>query len=454
VKRALGIAAFVAAIVAMAYLAMEISTPGSDPPTFDKPNIIVLYTDDQRWDTLDYMPAVGRLAEEGVVFTNSFVTAPVCGPSRASLLTGRLASRQGITRNEGASGQFDPSDTIAVKLRERGYVTALFGKYLNGYRDQFPKVPPGWSEWRVFRDRLKDLFSARSLYVDPVFSWNGRRRREIGYSTDLLGDYAVEFIEEHADRPFFLLLSFWAAHVPLHPADRHQKVLWGKAPERPSSFEEEGMSEKPSWLREAARGVDLDQIWEYAWPRYLETLLSVDEAVASIRSKLEELGLEQNTIIVFTSDNGFLFGEHWYVGKGVPYEESIRVPLVVWNPRIGHREVDKTVLNVDIAPTLAQLAGTEIDSDGHSILPLLFGSDAPSRRCFEIEWEEGFRLPEAYDAVRCGLFKYVKWHGGHRELYILPFDPREEHGVGVSRGDPPDREARGKGRARARRRVR
>jgi len=128
------------------------------PAAFVQPNIIVVYTDDQRWDTLPVMPAVSRLAEEGVVFTNSFTTSPVCGPSRASLLTGRYARSQGIDLNEGASGQFDPSDTIAVRLQNQGYTTALFGKYLNGYRVQFPAVPPGWSEWRVMSDAISELF--------------------------------------------------------------------------------------------------------------------------------------------------------------------------------------------------------------------------------------------------------------------------------------------------------
>ncbi len=416
------------------------STTPEDPrgrsraPAFEKPNLIVVYTDDQRWDTLGHMPAVSRMAEESVLFVNSFVTTPVCGPSRASLLTGRLASTQGIEVNEGASARFDPSDSIAVRLQEQGYATALFGKYLNGYRRQFPEVPPGWSEWRVLRDGFRDLLSSGSLYVDPVLSWNGSPRQEIGYSTDLLSGYALEFIEENADRPFFLLLSLWAPHVPLAPADRHLGLLEGRAPEKPPSFEEERMSDKPPWLRELACAVDLDPVWESSWPRYLELLLSVDEAVSAIRSKLEELALDRNTILVFTSDNGFLFGEHWVLGKGVPYEESIRVPLVVWNPQIRQRRIEEMVLNIDIAPTLAALAGTRIESDGRSLLPLLLGYRQRWRQSFEIEWREGFGLASAYRAFRSRLFKYVEWESGHRELYFLPLDPFEESSLGRRRG--------------------
>jgi N-acetylglucosamine-6-sulfatase len=395
----------------------------------DRPNIVIVYTDDQRWDTLEFMPAVQRLAEEGIVFTNSFVTSPVCGPSRASLLTGRLASTQGITLNEGASGQFDPSDTLAVKLQERGYATALFGKYLNGYRDQFPEVPPGWSDWRAFRDAHQDLFGPGSLYVNPMMSWNGVPRRVSGYSTDLIADYALEFIEENADRPFFLLMSFWSAHVPFVPADRHTGVMEGQAPEPPPSLGEEDMTDKPAWLQARVAPGDPTPLWEAAWPSYLEILLSVDEAVAAVRARLEELGLDDDTIIVFTSDNGFLFGEHWHLGKGVPYEESIRVPLVAWNPRLRHREIDELVLNIDVAPTLARLAGTRIDADGRSVLPLIFGFARRWRHFFEIEWEAGFGLPETYRAFRSRALKYVEWESGHRELYFLPADPHETRGA-------------------------
>jgi len=396
--------------------------------SFDKPNIIIVYTDDQRWDSLDTMPAVSKLADEGVQFTNSFVTTPVCGPSRASTLTGRLASTLGITLNEGASGQFDPSDTIAVKLQEQGYRTALYGKYMNGYRDQFPEVAPGWDDWRVFRDGIGDLFSRGSLYLDPVMSWNGVHRRETGYSTDLIADYALDYIENNTDAPFFLMLSFWGPHVPLFPAARHVGELTGQAPPKPPSFEEADMRDKPAYLQERAGKGDFDPIWDVGFPKYLEILLSVDEAVANIRAKLEELGLADNTIILFTSDNGFMFGEHWVLGKGVPYEESIRVPLIVWNPRLRHRDVDELVLNIDLAPTLAELAGGELDADGRSLLPLIFGKQVSWRHHFEIEWEPGFGLPETYRAFRSEAFKYIEWEDGQREIYFLPLDPFEVWG--------------------------
>lgn len=413
-------------------------------PTGRRPNFIVILTDDQRDDTVQYMPAVSRLADQGLRFTNSFVTTPVCGPSRASLLTGRLASTQGIFVNEGASDVFDPSDTIAVRLREQGYATALFGKYLNGYRSQFPAVPPGWDEWRVFRDHVFDLFSPGSLYRDALMSWNGTRVRPEGYTTDLLGDYAVEFIEEHAGGEFFLLLSFWGSHVPLIPAERHRGAMAGVVPDPPPSLAEEDLSDKPVQPLVVTTGqADAEEFrafWDDVWPEYLEVLLSVDEAVARIVEKLDELDLAEDTVVIFTSDNGFMFGEHWWLGKGVPYEESIRVPLVVRYPAlVAPQRSEALVLNIDVAPTLAELAGTEIPADGRSLVPLLEHDPSPRslrrggtrpaqtppwRRAAPIEWFS-HNLNPSYVGFRFESQKVVLWDDGNVELYRLDRDPYE-----------------------------
>jgi N-acetylglucosamine-6-sulfatase len=188
-----------------------------------RPNIVVFVTDDQRHDSLDVMPNVQRLAAEGVRFREAFAPTPVCGAARAAMLSGRLASAQGVHVNEGAATAFDPARSIALHLQNHGYATALYGKYLNGYRDLFPAVPPGWSEWRVFRDAIVDLFKPGSIHVDPLLSWDGQPRRVTGYSTDLLGDYAVDFVERYAGErdPFFLMVAFSTPHVPLLPAARH-----------------------------------------------------------------------------------------------------------------------------------------------------------------------------------------------------------------------------------------
>ena len=409
-----------------------------------RPNFIVILTDDQRDDTVQYLPAVSRLADQGLRFTNSFVTTPVCGPSRASLLTGRLASTQGIFVNEGASDVFDPSDTIAVRLQEQGYTTALYGKYLNGYRNQFPAVPPGWDGWLVFRDDISDLFSPGSLYQDAIVSWNGWPGRVRGYSTDRLADLAVQFIENHVDQEFFLLLSFWGSHVPLIPAERHRGTMAGVVPDPPPSLAEEDLSDKPVQPLVVTTGqADAEEFrafWDEVWPKYLEVLLSVDEAVARIVEKLDELDLANDTVVIFTSDNGFMFGEHWWLGKGVPYEESIRVPMVVRYPAlIVPQRSEALVLNIDVAPTLAELAGTEIPSDGRSLVPLFEHDPAPRplrrgrtppspkppwRRSAPLEWFSR-NLNPSYVGFRYQNSKVVVWDDGNVEFYRLERDPYE-----------------------------
>ncbi len=411
---------------------LAMSAPGTSTAAVlpKRPNIVVLYTDDQRWDTLDAMPTVSRLAREGVHFRNSFVTTPVCGPSRVGFFSGNPARAEGITVNEGAASQYDDRHSIAVALQEAGYATALFGKYLNGYRDQFPAVPPGWSEWRVFRDGYFDLFGRGSLHQDPMLSWNGTARRASGRSEDLFAEYAEEFIARNADRPFFLVLSFWAPHVPLIPAERHAGKFEGFYPPKPPSLEERDLRDKsPLFRQQAESGIDLDPIWERAWSVYQELLLGVDDAAARIVAALQRHALSENTIVVFTSDNGFQFGEHWVVGKGMPYEESIRVPLVVWSPALRRHTPRELVLNIDLAPTFAELAGASFEAQGRSLVPLLKRRRVPWRRAFEVE---GFAGVEDFRAVRSGLFKWIAWQSGHREVYLLPFDPYEMRGSGRS----------------------
>jgi len=424
-------------IAAIFRQAQQESDPGTSVtgfPASGQPNIILLVTDDQRWDTVSAMPALSRMAEQGVYFANSFVTTPVCGPSRVSLLSGRLASTLGVSVNEGVPAQFDSTRTIAVELQRAGYRTALLGKYLNGYHELFPIVAPGWNEWRVFRDGAGELFGPGSLYEDPLWSLNGRPVQDTGYSTDLLARYAVEFIEQNADQPFFLFVSFWAPHVPLRPAERHRGLLEGTAPPAPDSLFEENLTDKIPELRDARRSPDPARDWDLVFPLYVELLLSVDEAVADIREALENLGIDRETIVVFTSDNGFLFGEHGAIGKGLAYEESIRVPLVVWSPQLEAQEVQEQVLNIDLAPTFAELAGTTMPADGRSLVPLLRGEKVPWRRSFEVEWRPGFGLRgRSYRAIRTPFSKYIEWDDGHCELYLLASDPLElEGGPGAS----------------------
>jgi arylsulfatase A-like enzyme len=401
-----------------------------------RPNIVVLLTDDQRADSLAGMPRVSQLAAQGVRFHAAFVPSPVCAPSRAALLTGRLPSALGIHVNEGAASVFDASDTIAVRLQQQGYTTALYGKYVNGYAAQFPAVPPGWSEWRVLRDGLDDLFGPGSLYRDPLLSWDGEARELKGYTTDLLADSAVDFVTRRAkeDAPFFLLVAFQAPHVPLDPAERHE----GKAAERgavvpPPAIDETDLSDKAAWLAAQAKPpAERRALWQIGEPRTYEVLLGVDEAVGRILDALAAQGADDDTLVVYTSDNGFLFGEHGWFGKGVPYEESIRVPLLMRFPaRWKPADVTALVTSLDLAPTFAALGGARSDgyTDGESLLPLLRApTTAAWRHEIPLEFDARMGMPMGYRGRRGDRDKHITWDDGAQESYDLALDPQELEG--------------------------
>jgi len=410
-------------------LAVFVTACGSESPAL-RPNVILILTDDQRHDTVSFLPNVSRLADEGLVFTNSFVPTPICLASRASLLTGRYASSIRLFAKGTASG-FDASNTIAVHLQRQGYVTGFYGKYLNGYNKFFPNVPPGWDEWGGLADGVKAMFSAGSLYQDPVFSMNGKKVKIPGNSTDLLTDFSVDFIESNASQRFFLLLSYFAAHVPLNPAQRHAGAMTGQAPDYPPSLAEADVSDKPPVTTDQSTDPDelraqWEKRWDQVWPRYLEVLLAVDESVARIVETLRVQGIDQNTVIIFTSDNGIIFGEHRWIGKALAYEESIRVPLIVWYPgMVPPGRSEELVMNIDIAPTIGELAGATFEADGESLVRLLRGEPQPWRKSIRLEWDWPVGGIPDYEGYRTRSEKHITWEDGFVEIYDLQRDPFE-----------------------------
>ncbi len=319
------------------------------------PNIILINTDDQRSDTLDVMSyTMDHLVEEGTTFSNSFVTTALCCPSRASLFKGQYAHNTGVwftTPPTGGYENFDDSETVATILQDAGYRTGLVGKYINGYnravRDSDDPanahIPAGWDDWQAL---------IQNNYYNYTMSENGPVRsfgqRPEDYQTDVLAAKANDFIfasEANDDQPFFLYFAPLAPHrkSPTTPAPRHKGALDGIAPFRPPSFDEPDISDKTSWIKDlaplTARHIDyIDQERQLQ----LETLLAVDEAIAGMMQALEANNEHDNTVILFTSDNGIHLGEHRFSGKLTSYEESIRVPLVVYDGRnVGQRQSDK-----------------------------------------------------------------------------------------------------------------
>ncbi len=428
------------AIATLSGCGQATSTTEFVPPQ-ERPNVVLILTDDMDLQALPYMPYLRReLIARGTSFKNAFVTDSVCGPSRVSILTGQYPHNHGVLDNKPPHGfqkwyrEGGERSTVATWLRDVNYRTALTGKYLNFYphpRNQ-TYVPPGWTDWY-------GLFFPEAYY-DFKMNENGKvihfGTGAEDYQTDVLATRATAFIESvPTSQPFFLHLSTFAPHAPTYAADRHEHVFPDILPVRPPSFNEEDMSDKPSWIRSwplmdeetIEKGVD-------EWFRNrVRMLQAVDEAIAGIVALLEQRGQLDNTYLIFTSDNGFQHGAHRMDhGKGDAYEESIRVPLIVRGPGVPqNRELSHLVLNIDFAPTFAELAGREPPDwvDGRSLVPLL-RPDPPLpdawRSDFLVEhWtkDSGEGVIPEYAALRSNEHLYVEYPNGERELYDMKVDP-------------------------------
>ena len=392
------------------------------------PDVVLIVTDDQRWDTLWAMPQVQeRLVAPGVVFPNAFVVNPICCPSRASILTGNYSHTTLVYRQAPPFGRyewFDARATLATWLEGAGYTTGLFGKYLDGYQHDALTgvVPPGWDRWVAF---------VHSAYLEYALTVDGHIYRygsaPADHSTEVLADDAVGFIEE-AEGPLFLEFTPAAPHAPAIPATQDASAFDDLAPARPPSFDEADVSDKPAWVRALPRlGSQAAQVDAFRRDQYA-SLLGVDRAVGDILDALGRTGRLENTLVIFTSDNGIQHGEHRWTRKEAPYEESIRVPLVVRWDAAGWSAGDRPgalALNIDLAPTIAAAAGVATpQTDGRSLLPILEGRP-DERRDFLIEHLVNANPVPTYCAVRSRTATYVLYSTGEEELYDLVADPYE-----------------------------
>jgi arylsulfatase A-like enzyme len=411
----------------------------------NKPNIIILLTDDQPIPTLQYMPNLQKeIIAKGISFSNAYVTTPLCCPSRSSILTGLYVHNHGVLTNRaplGSAIKFKDASTLPVWLQSAGYRTSLIGKYLNG-TESLPEgyIPPGWNDWHAFisKDPNKDY------YYNYTFNDNGKVTRygdtPEDYSTDMMSKKAVDFIKQ-TDGPFFLYLSFYAPHQPYIAADRHKDLFKTDAEfarYRPENFLEKDISDKPAWVQEIdPQDVGQDSAYiDKVYQRELRTLMAVDDSVGQVVATLENLGIRDNTLIIYMTDNGMALGENRIFGKACPYDACIHVPFVISYPdKITVSRVDPNlILNIDIAPTLTDLAGIPNAStfDGKSFLKLL--NDPASA------WRDGFLIEQyqddpaeggmtafvpSYVGFRTKEWKYIEYETGERELYNLLNDPFE-----------------------------
>ena len=410
-----------------------------------RPNVVVIMTDDQTLESVRVMANVRRLlAAQGTTFANSFVSFSLCCPSRATFLTGQYNHNNGVMGNQAPDGGYyklDGSNTLPVWLQRAGYYTAHIGKYLNGYGTRNPtEVPPGWSEWRGSVDPTTYRFYGYTLNEGGTLRAYGSDGAS--YQADVYTDKAVDLIRRRApqSQPFFLSLAYLAPHSggPREPGDprmatpvpapRHRDRFASEPLPAPPSFNEADVSDKPAGIRgrRVLRPAQVAQIRELYQQR-LESLLAVDEGVARIVAELERLGELDDTLIVFTSDNGFFHGEHRVPnGKVLHYEPSSRVPLVLRGPGVPRgRTLSQLVANIDVAPTIVDAAratpGRRLD--GRSLLPLLRDPGRSWGR--DVLLQRGGPAAQVFQALRTPRYKYVEHGNGERELYDLASDPHE-----------------------------
>ncbi len=421
--------------------------------TSQKPNFLVIMTDDQSHDTLteEFMPSTKEMiADQGVTFSRFITPTALCCPSRASFLTGKYAHHTGVrTNNDQLLGP-----TLVNRLHDAGYFTGLVGKYLNSWPGEARPEYNYWTAWT-------------KGYFDPKLNLFGTFQTVAGYITSILRDHALDFLDKvPGDQPFFLLFASRAPHSPATPAPGDEHLFPHLAKWRPPNFNPADQSDKPTWLKETPQLSQhkIEKRVDEFRLNQLRCLHSVDVAVRDVLEKLKQQGKLDNTFIVFYSDNGYFWGEHRLLRKNRVYEEASRGPCAIrYPPLIAETRLeDRLVAVIDLAPTIYELAGIPIpsDVDGRSLVPLLRGTTEWRDALLLEGWpgttnaqitpseEEEEEEPEAdqagnhvvqnqattptdqdYQAIRTKDFVYVETVGDKPELYHVTTDPYQMHNL-------------------------
>jgi arylsulfatase A-like enzyme len=402
-----------------------------------KPNFLFVYTDDQRWDAMGVVqreqgeqgrfpfletPNMDRLASEGVRFRNAFVTLPLCAPSRAAFLTGRYNHLNGVANNHTPFPE--ESVTYASLLKSAEYATGYIGKWHMG-RQRGKR--PGFD--------YSASFVGQGRYVDCPFEINGVHTPTSGWVDDVSTDYAITFLEQHRNEPFALVVGFKTCHGPFQPPERAaERFAGGHARSVPNldirAIYSSGDERPPRRSRRAGRhgggnsNINLN---------YFRCISAADDNLGRLLDALDELDLADDTMVVFTSDNGYYLGEHGLGDKRSAYDESLRIPLLVRYPKQFLRTAapKELVLSIDLAPTILDAAGVTIppEMQGRSLAPLLTGKATDWRRAFLAEYfrENAFPQTPTLVAVRTETAKLITYPGHDEwiELFDLASDPYE-----------------------------
>ncbi len=415
-----------------------------------RPNVVFVLMDDLRFDELGCVghpfaktPNIDRVAKEGAVFKNAFATTPLCSPSRACFFSGQYAHTNGIRDNVDRSPQSHAMVTWPRLLQEAGYETAFVGKWHMGV-DASPR--PGFDRWVCVPGQGK--------YSDPDLNVDGQAVQAKGYVTDVFNEYAVKFLRASRDKPFCLCVSHKCVHPDTEqradgtlsdpnaanfvPAERHKAMYANdKPPRRPNAFVpprgkpalERKIEGVPPLSRETATDDETIR-------KRLRMLMAAEEGVGQILDALTQMGQLDNTMIIFTSDHGYFYGEHCLsVERRLAYEETIRIPLIVRYPPLieAGTTFDPFVLSIDLAPMLLELGGAKVPGNlqGRSLVPLLRGGAYEPRKSLLVELFSDAVFPRVknmgYQAVRTKRWKYIHYVdlADSDELYDLQADPYE-----------------------------
>jgi arylsulfatase A-like enzyme len=433
--------------IAVALLVSAGTAWGQTAPA-SRPNIVFIMTDDHAAHAIsaygskvNTTPNLDRLAKEGALFTSVFATNSICTPSRAAILTGQYAHLNGVTM----FNRFDSARmTVARLLQQGGYYTGMIGKWHLG------SDPQGFDRW--------EIFPGQGDYVDPVlYTATGEKKYTGQYATDVVTDLALEFIAKRpTDKPFFLMLHHKAPHRPWTPNAAHGAEFSAKTIPEPATMWDDYQGRTDALHENKQRLVDLtkadvkldppdgltgDALTRWKYQRYMQdylaTVQSVDDNVGRLLDALDTAGLGRNTIVIYTSDQGFFLGDHGLFDKRFMYEESIRMPFLVRWPatiKAGSR-VDAMGLNVDFAPTFLDVAGLPASPDmqGHSLAPVLRGQTPRGWRTsmyYRYYHDPGHHNTRAHYGVRTKTHKLIYfWKKDQWELYDLVKDPQEMHNL-------------------------
>ncbi len=454
----MGIAAGILS-VAHPQLKLELER-GAAQTESQRPNVVVIMADDLSVGELNqaltrgWMPNLKtHLVNHGTTFNRSFVSDSLCCPSRATFLTGQYPHNHRVLDNtlpEGGVTRLNDTSTLATWLKRVGYRTCLIGKHLNGYgrnkvadnpSDDPTYIPPGWDDWqalvtvRFYNYIMNDNGTVIDYGADPATPPEE-------YLTDVLAQRSINFInksEANDPMPFFLFVTPYAPHLPADPAPRHQGTGSTIPLPRLPSFNEPDLSDKPALLQNPPLSPRQISGIQKPYRNKLESLRAVDDLVGRVVSALAQNTELDHTVLMFTADNGFMFGEHRLIAKTHVYEESIRVPLLIRAPGFPRQSVSHLVINNDLAPTIADFAGAtpDIPVDGRSLLPLLQEPNLPTwRQRFLVENKQPSRQKplraesQSYFAVRTSSSDtaipnqlYAEYAAGDREFYDLAIDP-------------------------------